>query len=247
MVGGLAGLRHDAACAVAADGQLAFGKAVSPVPSIRFLDASDMIPAIARNRALRLIVITDPQDRIVRIDRPFVEKLRKAGGEVEQYFVEATDEEHHFTTPHAVVAMTDCLQRVPSDRIAADLADYVTKRLAARAAAPAKANANTQAASPVATAGPVAAASTVAVGVAMHDIDLRGSDYTGLKLGSGDAAACQNACRADTRCAAWTFVRAGIQGEEARCWLKNAVPRQSASPCCTSGVERPGEVLNRRD
>jgi hypothetical protein len=115
MVGGLAGLRHDVACAVAADGQLAFGKAVSPVPSIRFLDASDMIPAIARNRALRLIVITDPQDRIVRIDRqnPFVEKLRKAGGEVEQYFVEATDEEHHFTTPHAVVAMTDCLQRVP--------------------------------------------------------------------------------------------------------------------------------------
>jgi hypothetical protein len=51
----------------------------------------------------------------------------------------------------------------------------------------------------------------VAVGVAMHDIDLRGSNYTGLKLGSGDAAACQNACRADTR------------------------------------VERPGEVLNRRD
>ncbi len=73
---------------------------------------------------------------------------------------------------------------------------------------------------------------------ALRGIDLYGEDFRGLD--TVDPGACQSACRADTRCAAWTYVRPGVHGPQARCYLKHRVPARIASPCCVSGVERDG-------
>jgi hypothetical protein len=38
---------------------------------------------------------------------------------------------------------------------------------------------------------------------------------------------------------AFTYVNPGVQGPNARCWLKHAVPRSIPNACCTSGVKGP--------
>jgi len=48
---------------------------------------------------------------------------------------------------------------------------------------------------------------------------------------------CQQACNADVRCQAYTYVRAGVQGPQARCWLKSAVPPGRPDNCCVSGIK----------
>ena len=69
------------------------------------------------------------------------------------------------------------------------------------------------------------------------DVDRPGRDYTNFDLTSADANACKAACEKDgSKCKAWTFVKAGVQGPKPRCWLKNAVPPASTSTCCASGV-----------
>ncbi len=50
------------------------------------------------------------------------------------------------------------------------------------------------------------------------------------------ASECQAACRKDTRCRSWTFVRPRVQGVRAVCYLKNAMPPATPNNCCISGV-----------
>jgi hypothetical protein len=50
---------------------------------------------------------------------------------------------------------------------------------------------------------------------------------------------CEDACKKDPQCKAFTYVKAGLQGNDARCYLKNAVPARVNNQCCTSGVVRP--------
>lgn len=50
---------------------------------------------------------------------------------------------------------------------------------------------------------------------------------------------CEDACEKDSQCKAFTYVKAGVQGANARCYLKNAVPSPVKNTCCTSGVVRP--------
>ncbi|MGH9755798.1 MAG: PAN domain-containing protein [Blastocatellia bacterium] len=70
--------------------------------------------------------------------------------------------------------------------------------------------------------------------------DRPGNDYTSSDLESADPNACQTTCRNDPKCVTWTYVKPGVQGTKARCWLKNTVPAARTSDCCTSGVmERP--------
>jgi hypothetical protein len=69
----------------------------------------------------------------------------------------------------------------------------------------------------------------------MDGADLPGRDYAGFQLKSADATLCQNACQSDTKCLAWTYVRPGVQGTQARCWLKDRVPKQYLNQCCISG------------
>lgn len=59
-----------------------------------------------------------------------------------------------------------------------------------------------------------------------YDIDRPGSDYLNFELSTADPAICSAQCAADAPCRAWTYVKPGVQGTLARCWLKNAVPPQ---------------------
>jgi len=69
-----------------------------------------------------------------------------------------------------------------------------------------------------------------------YGVNRLGSDMRGLELPGGTPEQCRDACLADPSCRAFTFVNPGIQGPNARCWLKHAVPQATPSPCCVSGV-----------
>jgi hypothetical protein len=70
-----------------------------------------------------------------------------------------------------------------------------------------------------------------------YNVDRPGSDYKGFDLAQSDPALCQESCEGEAQCRAWTFVKAGLQGPKARCWLKNLVPPATASACCASGFK----------
>jgi hypothetical protein len=67
--------------------------------------------------------------------------------------------------------------------------------------------------------------------------DRPGNDFRNITI-NGNAEACLRLCNRESRCRAWTFVKAGIQGRSARCFLKNPIPNAVPNPCCTSGVIR---------
>ena len=74
-------------------------------------------------------------------------------------------------------------------------------------------------------------------GDAMADgIDRNGSDYRDFDLPNADPLLCRDACLGEARCQAWTYVKPGVQGDAARCWLKEAVPPPTPDACCVSGV-----------
>jgi len=69
-------------------------------------------------------------------------------------------------------------------------------------------------------------------------VNLPGSDYRNFELAGEDPTLCENACKAESQCLAWTYMRPGLPGPKARCWLKNNIPPHVSSPCCTSGIVR---------
>lgn len=69
-------------------------------------------------------------------------------------------------------------------------------------------------------------------------LDRRGLDYTSFDLPAADPNLCQAACAKDSRCKAFTYVKPGVQGSAARCWLKHTVPKTLPDTCCVSGVKR---------
>lgn len=100
---------------------------------------------------------------------------------------------------------------------------------------------------PVASAAPVVVAPSAparpeppreSVGRGMEDnIDRPGSDYRRFDLSERTPESCQSACANDgARCMAWTYVRPGVHGDRAVCFLKSALPSATASTCCISGV-----------
>jgi hypothetical protein len=68
------------------------------------------------------------------------------------------------------------------------------------------------------------------------NIDRPGMDYKNFNLPSPDPKLCQNSCQQDTACKAWTYVKPGVQGQYARCWLKSGVPSIVKNSSCISGV-----------
>ncbi len=68
------------------------------------------------------------------------------------------------------------------------------------------------------------------------DTNRYGSDFRDLVLPRAEPALCRDACMAEPRCLAWSYVKPGIQGAQARCWLKNPVPKPTRESCCVSGV-----------
>ncbi|MEZ5921478.1 MAG: PAN domain-containing protein [Parvularculaceae bacterium] len=70
------------------------------------------------------------------------------------------------------------------------------------------------------------------------NIDRAGSDYAGYDLDSANPALCKKACEDDSKCKAYTYVKPGVQGPKARCYLKSAAPAASVNNCCVSGVKQ---------
>jgi pimeloyl-ACP methyl ester carboxylesterase len=112
LVTGLAGMRRDVACAVSGSGPLGTSHDTgSKDPARTLVDPLGFIPSIARNQSLRFIMVTDSADRTVpaRQQTPFVEKMRRAGHDIPQYFVTATDEYHHGVVGYAELVTAGCV------------------------------------------------------------------------------------------------------------------------------------------
>jgi uncharacterized caspase-like protein len=84
---------------------------------------------------------------------------------------------------------------------------------------------------------PASLAGTGAAGL-LPGINLPGSNYRSFMLTQTDPALCQSACKADARCAAWSYLHPDQESPQARCLLKAVLPAQVANACCTSGIER---------
>lgn len=70
-----------------------------------------------------------------------------------------------------------------------------------------------------------------------QDTDRPGSDYWNFDLSQAAPERCRNVCAGAPRCKAFTYVKPGVQGTNARCWLKDSVPQAGPSSCCISGVK----------
>ena len=64
-----------------------------------------------------------------------------------------------------------------------------------------------------------------------------GLDFDNFDLPDPEPHLCQDACNRNDHCRAWTYVKPGVQGDHARCWLKNPVPPAERNECCISGVK----------
>jgi hypothetical protein len=62
-------------------------------------------------------------------------------------------------------------------------------------------------------------------------------DYKDFDLAEARPELCQTACESDPECKAYTYVKPGVQGPHARCWLKSGVPKVVINDCCISGVK----------
>jgi len=70
-------------------------------------------------------------------------------------------------------------------------------------------------------------------------IDRPGGDLRSVELKAGEGGdACKAACIADNKCRAWTFVRPGYTGREARCILKKEIKPPRRKVGFISGVVR---------
>jgi hypothetical protein len=76
-------------------------------------------------------------------------------------------------------------------------------------------------------------------GMREFSIDRTGGDYHDLDVApNATGETCKIACDAETQCRAWTYVRPGYLGAEARCFLKDRLMPPHHKPCCISGVVR---------
>jgi len=63
-----------------------------------------------------------------------------------------------------------------------------------------------------------------------------GEDYQDLDLSEPEPELCASACLNEAGCRAWTYVKPGVQGETAKCWLKERVPPTVPDENCVSGL-----------
>jgi dienelactone hydrolase len=122
LVFALSGMRRDVGCAVSGSGQLTTQMASGKFgdPGTTYFDLMDSVPLLAQNRAVRLMMITDPADQQVPAaeQTPMVDKMRQAGRLVPQFFVESTDAKHHGVLEYTRLAMAGCVLGKPDADIA---------------------------------------------------------------------------------------------------------------------------------
>ena len=79
-------------------------------------------------------------------------------------------------------------------------------------------------------------------GWAGANVDRPGADFANFDLNGAFRAIAATHARKDGRCQAWTFVKPGVQGPKARCWLKSSVPPPQPNTCCVSDVMERGDL-----
>jgi hypothetical protein len=122
LIAGLIRMRNDIGCAVPGSGPLSALPGYKPQADLgrTYFDPQDAIAALAQKRALRLFVVTDPNDKIVAAkgQTAYVNKLRQAGGRIEQIFVDSIDEEHHGVVEFARLVVSGCVLNRSNEEIA---------------------------------------------------------------------------------------------------------------------------------
>jgi hypothetical protein len=112
LVAGLAGIRRDIACAVSGSGRLAVSFDIkSKEPGRNYFEPIEYISAMAKNPSLRFVMVTDKTDEIVTVNQQsgFVDKMRRAGLRIPQYFVAATDAYHHGVVSYTELVAAGCV------------------------------------------------------------------------------------------------------------------------------------------
>ena len=67
--------------------------------------------------------------------------------------------------------------------------------------------------------------------------DRGGAVLRNTNLATPNPALCLSLCASDARCKSYTYVKPGVQGPKARCWLKSSLAGPRRNTCCTSGVK----------
>lgn len=127
---GVLGLRHDVACAALGSGPLSTPPpARNPDLARSFFDPSQNVPLLAKDRLLRPFVITDKTDKTVPVAQQtgFVDKMRAAGRRVPQFFVEATDDEHHGVQVYTELVAGGCVLGKSDEEIASAVSVMVKR------------------------------------------------------------------------------------------------------------------------
>jgi hypothetical protein len=113
LVAALAGMRRDIGCAVSGSGRLAISPDTSSSdPARTLVDPLGFISSIAQNRPLHFIMVTDAADRNAPAKQqqtPFAEKMHRAGRDIPQYFVTATDDYHHGVVGYTQLVTGGCV------------------------------------------------------------------------------------------------------------------------------------------
>jgi hypothetical protein len=60
-------------------------------------------------------------------------------------------------------------------------------------------------------------------------------DRGGVAYYIDNAVACESTCDGTPDCAGWTWVKPGLQGPQAVCWIKKQIVSTRRSNCCISG------------
>ena len=65
--------------------------------------------------------------------------------------------------------------------------------------------------------------------------NLWGMDYKNFY--ADEWKVCKDACDNENSCKSWTWLKKGVTGPHARCFLKNGVPEKKSDQCCISGIK----------
>jgi hypothetical protein len=135
IVAGLIGLRRDIACAVIGSGPLvAPDSRKSTDPGRTAFDTTENIARVAQNRSLRPILVTDKADKTVPLGQQtgYVDRLRKAGRQIPQLFVEAaeaSDDKHHGVAIYTELVTAGCVLGRTDEEIARAVGTLVKRNV----------------------------------------------------------------------------------------------------------------------
>jgi hypothetical protein len=127
---GLTGLRRDIFCVVLGSGQYLSPQGANATdPGRSYFDATKSIPQLAQNHSMRPFLVTDKMDKKVPVAQQtgFIDKVRRAGRQVPQFFVEAIDDNHHGVLVYTDLVMAGCVLGRSDEEIARAVSTIVKR------------------------------------------------------------------------------------------------------------------------